>query len=143
MLELGNNPRASNLDGSILWVVDEYTHDEWFHTLTKLNKYCFLIQEETGYLEYLEPVPRKGGAYCSNLLDYISYYESQGWVVHKEYDHKNKSVFKLTEEGRERMNELLTPEQISILQDCLNEWEDMYILNLVDEVYSKYPEYSL
>lgn len=143
MLELGNTPRNTDLDGSILWVINEYKHEDWFHTLTKLNKYCFLIYEETQYLDYLEPVARTYGAYCSNLSDFISYYEGQEWVIHKKYECKDKSVFKLTESGEEKLCELVIEGQSAELKSGLEDWDKMSVLNLVDEVYSQYPEYSL
>lgn len=143
MIDLGNNPRAADLDGSILWVIDEYTHDEWFHTLTKLNKYCFLIHEETEYLDYLDPVARKQGAFCSNLKEFVEYYESHGLVVYEPSKWEKKEVFKLTDEGREKVREVISDEQEEALKSCLSEWDEMGNLNLMDEIHIHYPEYSL
>lgn len=143
MISLNNSPRTVDVDGSILWVIREYTHDEWMHTFTKLNKYCFLIQEETEYLSYIEPVARRSGAYCSNLSEFIEYYERQGLVVAEDRQSSDKRVYRLTESGRSKVDELVSQVQSEALSACLEEWDEKSNLLLLDDVYSAYPEYSL
>lgn len=137
------SPRIVDRDGSILWVIDEYTVDSWMHTFTKLNKYCFLISEETEYLPYVNIVSSRSGATCSNLRDYITYYEKHGLVVSEERNNGDKKVYQLTDAGQKKLETVVTDTQEHKLKSCLTSWEDMSILLLLDEIYSSYPEYAL
>jgi len=143
MLDLQSKPRMADIDGSILWIIEEYKHTDWMHTLTRLNAFCFLVNQETEYVPYIDVVARKSGPYCSNLTDFISYYESNGWVVSDVRNNGRKRVFRLTDEGVCKVDELVSDEQVSILSSCLSEWDEKSNLALMDDLYVEYPEYVI
>jgi hypothetical protein len=143
MINLQNNPRVVDIDGSILWVIGEYTHDEWMHTFTRLNKFCFLITQESEFLPYIEVVARTYGAYCSNLKEFLEYYEEQGWVISEERRGGDKMVYQLTECGWSKVSEVVSEEQSAVLSECLDEWEEKSNLSLIEEVSSAYPGFNL
>ncbi len=125
---------------------------------TRFQKLAFLAEqrlEEEGIGAY-DFVPYDYGPFTEDLYEELEYLEGQRLVNEsrtRTYGGDERYDYKLTEKGRRTFEQNLPEDPASeteqrlqtiveVANDIVSEYNDVPISNLIDYVYSEYPEYA-
>lgn len=134
-----------------------YANDaETIEGRTRLQKMVFLLEQELKDLSQ-DPIdgvdynfiPYDYGPFSKALYDDMDSMSEEGWVEDSEEkmeDGQVKYDYEITEEGEEFVeDQLLTAEGqliVDIAKELKREYNDVLLSDLIEEVYSEYPEYA-
>lgn len=123
---------------------------------TRLQKLVFLMQkrlEETGedplQTDDYEFIPYDYGPFSKELYDDIDETMVRGMVEGREEDlgeDKVKYDYEIQEDGEQWVKDQLSKEEaqrvLGLAEEIKDEYGDIYLSDLIDEVYSRYPKYA-
>jgi len=123
---------------------------------TRLQKLVFLLEQE---LEELPETPIDGqnynfipydyGPFSKALYDDIDWMSEEGWVNDSEEEMEDGQVkydYEITEQGKEFVESQLSTEEgqliSEIARDIEAEYNDVLLSNLIEQVYSEFPDFA-
>lgn len=123
---------------------------------TRLQKLVFLMQkrlEEAGedplQTDDYEFIPYDYGPFSKELYDDIDKTMARGMVEGREEDlgeDKVKYDYEIQEDGEQWVRDQLAKEEaqrvLRLAEEIKDEYGDVYLSDLIDEVYSRYPKYA-
>lgn len=123
---------------------------------TRLQKLVFLMQkrlEEAGedplQTDDYEFIPYDYGPFSKELYDDIDKTIARGMVEGREEDlgeDKVKYDYEIQEDGEQWVRDQLAKEEaqrvLRLAEEIKDEYGDVYLSDLIDEVYSRYPKYA-
>jgi len=115
---------------------------------TRLQKLVFLLDKENEELNIpdFNFYSYDYGPFSKELLEEIERLERLGFVEITKSRSIGGSVrydYKITPQGEERLSGLDTSEELNgEIRNIIDEFGDKPLLNLIDEVYEKYPDYA-
>ncbi|MBS3815630.1 MAG: helix-turn-helix transcriptional regulator [Hadesarchaea archaeon] len=120
---------------------------------TRLQKMIFLIQKQVEESAPLEEeynyFPYDYGPFSKDLYDDIDELVEEGLVkenLKTEEEDKKKYYYELTSKGREILEEELKTKELKELkkkiEEIKSEYNEMNLPDLLEKIYSKYPEHA-
>ncbi|QCS43603.1 type II toxin-antitoxin system antitoxin SocA domain-containing protein [Natrinema versiforme] len=123
---------------------------------TRLQKLVFLMQkrlEEAGedplQSDDYEFVPYDYGPFSKELYDDLDETIARGMVEDREEDlgeDKVKYDYEIQDQGKQWVGDQLSKEEaqriLELAEEIKDEYGDVYLSDLIDEVYSRYPKYA-
>jgi len=123
---------------------------------TRLQKLVFLMQkrlEEAGedplQSDDYEFVPYDYGPFSKELYDDLDETIGRGMVEDREEDldeDKVKYDYEIQDQGKQWVRDQLSKEEaqriLELAEEIKDEYGDVYLSDLIDEVYSRYPKYA-
>lgn len=123
---------------------------------TRLQKLVFLMQkrlEEAGedplQSDDYEFIPYDYGPFSKELYDDLDETMARNMVEGREEDlgeDKEKYDYEIQEDGEQWVRDQLSKEEaqriLELAEEIKDEYGDVYLSDLIDEVYSRYPKYA-
>ena len=123
---------------------------------TRLQKLVFLMQkrlEEAGedplQSDDYEFIPYDYGPFSKELYDDLDEIMARNMVEGREEnldEDKVKYNYKIQEDGEQWVSDQLSKKEaqriLELAEEIKNEYGDVYLSDLIDEVYSRYPKYA-
>jgi uncharacterized protein YwgA len=129
-------------------------NEEGIEGRTRLQKLIFLMQQESegeiseSLNEDYEFVPYDYGPFSKEVYQDLDSMSGELVRTKKERtaDGNTKYSYRLTEEGQKFVEDNLTKREGEQIMDWAkalrNQYEDVYLSDLIEEVYSKYPQFA-
>lgn len=111
---------------------------------TKMQKFVFLIQQNLERNQY-SFVPYDYGPFAKTLAADLDKMEERGFIRETENEEYGYE-FEITDKGKKELQQISEGEDAERIRDEANhvvqEWNEQPLSQLLNHVYSKYPEYA-
>lgn len=128
----------------------EANEKEPIEGITRFMKLVFLAQEETLSEDFYEYEAGQYGPYSKPLYDDIDRLEAQGFITRSDTEtttnKENEQVYTLTKKGRRTLKQARThrdtgfSDRLDGLSDIKSQYNSVDLWELLEYVYSEYPE---
>ncbi len=110
---------------------------------TRLMKYLFLLEKEVSIDVYFNFHPKHYGPYSKEIEEDLKFLEENGFI-HSFYDRDEKTIiYAITDKGFIKIKDSLNNKTQDKIKNIISNLEGLSLKELINIVYSKYPEYTL